>query len=143
MAAAPLIVAAGSSLLAAASTERQSSLESSQAEVAASQQDLQVTQREADRKDRLANSLATQNALAGAKGIAAFEGSPLTILEDSIERERVATERDVFSTELNNLAMRSTAKSRRRASQIGNVASLAQRGSQLSQIGTSSKAKGA
>jgi len=135
MAALPLILTVGSSLLAAGASERQSSLEAGQAEVAASQQELQVTQREADRKDRLANSLATQNALAGAKGIAAFEGSPLTILEDSIERERVATERDIFSTQLGVLATRSTAKARRRASQVSTGIGLVQRGSQLAKTG--------
>jgi len=89
-----------------------------QAEIAASQQELQLTQREADRKQRLASSLASQNVLAGASGIRAFEGSPLTILQDSIETEERATGRDVFSTELNVLAGRSTARARRRASEF-------------------------
>ena len=135
MAALPLVLALGSSLMGAAASERQSSLEADQAEVAATQQELQVTQREADRKDRLATSLATQNALAGAKGIAAFEGSPLTIMEDSMERERVATERDIFSTKLGALATRSTAKAKRRASQVSTGIGLVQRGSQLAKTG--------
>ena len=135
MAAAPLIIGAVSALGSAAIKDRQSKFEEGQAKVAAEQQELQVVQREADRKDRLANSLATQNALAGAKGIAAFEGSPLTILEDSIERERVATERDIFSTQLGALATRSGAKSRRRIQQIGAGLTLAKQGASAAQAG--------
>ena len=135
MAALPLILSAATALGSAALKDRQAKFEEGQAKVAAEQQELQVVQREADRKDRLANSLATQNALAGAKGIAAFEGSPLTILEDSIERERVATERDVFSTQLGALAIRSGAKSRRRIKQIGTGLTLAQKGSSIASAG--------
>lgn len=71
-----------------------------EAEVAAKQEELSAVSRERDRKSRLAESLASQNAAAGAKGIAAFEGSPLAILEEDIRREQVATERDVFQTKL-------------------------------------------
>lgn len=116
MATAALLI--GMSAASLAAKESQASLEEGQAEVAAKTEELRLKQREADRKDRLASALAAQNAMAGARGVAAFEGSPLTILQDSLERERTATERDVFSTELSNLALRSGAKAKRRMSQI-------------------------
>jgi len=71
-----------------------------ESKIKASQEELQATQREADRKARLAEALASQNAEAGAKGIKAFEGSPLTILQEDIRREEVATERDAFGSQL-------------------------------------------
>ncbi len=135
MAALPLILAVGSTLVSAGIKDTQSKIEADQAEVAASQQELQVAQRESDRKDRLASSLATQNAMAGARGVAAFEGSPLTILEDSMERERTATERDRFSTQLSTMAIRSGAKIRRKVQQTSSALNLAQRGGQLAQSG--------
>ena len=104
---------AGNTLL-----KTQSNIERDQAEVAAKSQELAMTQREADRKDRLASALATQNAMSGARGVAAFEGSPLAVLEDSIRREETATERDKFSTEMEALAIRSGANIRRRLSSV-------------------------
>jgi len=81
-----------------------------ESKVAAEQEDLGAKQREADRKERLAIALASQNAAAGAKGVAAFEGSPLTILKEDIRRESVATERDIFSSKLASLTARSRGK---------------------------------
>jgi hypothetical protein len=77
-----------------------------EAEVIAKQEELGAIQREADRKGRLAEALATQTAQAGASGIAAFEGSPLTILGESIKAEETATERDIFQTRLSALTTR-------------------------------------
>lgn len=114
----------------------QADIEAGQAEIAAKSEELRLTQREADRKDRLAASLATQNAMAGAKGIAAFEGSPLTILEDSLRRERTATERDVFSTEMNVLAGRASARARRKFQKVGAKLQLMQDFSDMAQSGT-------
>lgn len=71
-----------------------------EAEVAAKQEELSAVSRERDRKSRLAEALASQNAAAGAKGIAAFEGSPLTILQEDIRQEEVATQRDIFQSQL-------------------------------------------
>ena len=79
-----------------------------ESKVAAEQEDLGAKQREADRKERLSIALASQNAAAGAKGVAAFEGSPLTIMKEDIRREETATQRDVFSSQLASM----TAKSR-------------------------------
>jgi len=71
-----------------------------ESEVQAKAEELAAVQREGDRKARLAEALASQNALAGSGGIAAFEGSPLTILKGDIEKEKVATERDQFQSRL-------------------------------------------
>ncbi len=78
--------------------------------IAAEQEELGAKQREADRKERLAIALASQNAAAGAGGIAAFEGSPLTIMKEDIRREQVATERDLFSSQLASMTARSRGK---------------------------------
>lgn len=69
-------------------------------EFAAKQENLAAVQREADRKERLANAMASQTASAGSRGVAVFEGSPLSVLQEDIRREEVATERDVFGAKL-------------------------------------------
>lgn len=135
MAAAPMIIAAGASLASAAQKQTSADIEAGQAEVAAKQQDLQVKQREADRKDRLASAISAQNARSGAAGIAAFEGSPLTVLEDSIEREQVATERDTLSTELSTLAIRSGASIRKKMKGMNARLGLLQTAASLSRTG--------
>lgn len=117
VAAIPLIIGLVAAAGSAAQKNETAKDQQAQAEIAAKQQELQVVQREADRKDRLASALSTLSARAGAGGISAFSGSPLTILQDSIERERVGTERDIFQTSLTTLAGRSTARARRRAAQ--------------------------
>jgi len=131
MAMAALIISAGASLASAASKEAQADIEEGQAEVAAKQEELRLVQREADRKDRLASSLAAQNAMAGAKGIAAFEGSPLTILQDSLQREQTASERDRFSTELDVLARRTGARTKAKMAKISARLGLLQKGSSM------------
>ena len=133
MATAALIVSAAAGLASAATKQTQSSIEAGQAEVAAKTEELRLVQREADRKDRLASALATQNAMAGAKGIAAFEGSPLTVLEDSIQRGQTASQRDRFSTELGVLAQRSSARIRRKFQGINTRLGLLQQASSMSQ----------
>lgn len=77
-----------------------------EAESAAEVEELAATQQEADRKAMLAEALASQVAGAGAGGIAAFEGSPLTILQADIEREQKATQRGKFQSGLQATAFR-------------------------------------
>lgn len=79
-------------------------------EVAAKSEEAAGVQREADRKARLSEALASQNASAGAGGIAAFEGSPLSVMQEDVRREFVATERDVFQTKLKAMTLRSRGK---------------------------------
>lgn len=104
-------------------------IESMEAETMARQEELGAIQREADRKHRLARALSSQIASAGAKGIAAFEGSPLALLEEDIKREETATERDVFQTKLSAMTLRTRGRIRERLGKAG----LAQQ--QLSNIG--------
>jgi hypothetical protein len=89
-------------------------IQEGEADVAAQQEELAATQREADRKNRLANALASQIAGSGTKGISAFEGSPLSILQGDIQAEERATERDVFQTKLSALTTRAKGKIRRK-----------------------------
>ena len=90
--------------------QAQASIALDESQIKAEQEDLGAKQREADRKERLSIALASQNAAAGAKGVAAFEGSPLTILKEDIQREATATERDKFSTGLASLTAKSRGK---------------------------------
>ena len=106
MAFAPLLIAGGASLLQAEQRKESGRITAQESRIAAGQIELGAVQREADRKDRLAKAMASQNAAAGAKGIAAFEGSPLSILEADIRAEETATERDIFQTNLAALTTR-------------------------------------
>lgn len=90
--------------------------------LAAQAEEVAATSREADRKSRLATALASQIAESGAKGISAFEGSPLTILEEDIKAESKATQRDIFESRLT--ALTSKAKGRIRERQIKTGANI-------------------
>ena len=89
-----------------------------EAEIVAKQEEVGAIQREADRKARLSEALATQSATVGASGIAAFEGSPLTILEESIKAEETATERDIFMTRLSAMSTRAKGQMEKQASKL-------------------------
>lgn len=121
---------AGGSLLQFQQQRSAAEIQSAEAETSAQQEELGATSREADRKGRLAAALASQNAQAGAKGIAAFEGSPLAILEADIAKEKEATERDVFMSKLSAEATRSGAKVKERFMKTGAAIGL------LSDIGS-------
>ena len=90
-----------------------------ESEVAAQAEEAAGVARESDRKSRLADALASQNAAAGASGIAAFEGSPLSVMNEDIRRADVATERDVFQTKLRSLTLKSRGKIAQRQSKTG------------------------
>ena len=94
----------------------------------AKQTELAATQREADRKGRLADALASQNASAGARNVAAFEGSPLTILNADLEAEKVATQRDKFSAELSSFTSRARGRVAGRVGRANQNLSLIQAG---------------
>jgi len=69
-------------------------------EAQAELEELAATQQEGDRKARLAEAMASQVAGSGASGIAAFQGSPLTILQADMEAEQRATQRGRFQSGL-------------------------------------------
>lgn len=87
------LLQAGSALSAGKMAKRQSSLEGKQIR-------LNALSREVDRKESLAKALATANASSGTKGIAAFEGSPLAILEQMETNVADESERDKYMTNL-------------------------------------------
>jgi hypothetical protein len=99
-----------SSLLSFAQSRSAGKIAAKEAEVGAQQEELAAIQREGDRKSRLAQSIATQTAGAGASGISVFEGSPLSTLQESISAEETATERDVFQSRLSALTTRTRGK---------------------------------
>jgi len=129
----PFIAAAGT-LLSVGAQVRAGSASVREAELTAQTQELAATQRESDRKERLAKAMATANAQAGAAGIAAFEGSPLTILQQSIEAEQTATERDRFNTRISALTTRARGQTARTASRIGAGVSLLQGSVKVAQL---------
>lgn len=131
-AAIPLFV--GSSLLSANQQRAAGDIARGDAKVQARQTELAATAREVDRKDRLASALASQNASAGARGIAAFEGSPLTILQADIEREEQATQRDIFSTELEAFTQRSAGSIAQKQSRAQAFTGLLKAGSQFATL---------
>ena len=129
----PFIAAAGT-LLSAGVQIKAGRTAAQEAELSAQTAELAATQREGDRKERLAKAMATANAQAGAAGIAAFEGSPLTILQQSIENEQTATERDQFNTRISALTTRARGRTAKTTSQIGAASSLLQGGAKFAQL---------
>jgi len=132
----PLTVSlvAGSTLLSAGSQIQAGRTAAKEAELSAQTAELGATQREVDRKERLAQALATANAQAGAAGIAAFEGSPLTVLQESIKAEETATERDLFNTRISALTTRARGQTAKRMSQVGAATSLFKGASATAQL---------
>ena len=116
--------ATASGLLSAKQQSASGKLSQIESETMARQTELAATARESDRKSRLAKALASQNAMAGAKGIAAFEGSPLTILEADIKAEEVATERDIFQSELEAMTQRSKGNIARKSAQAQSLLTI-------------------
>ena len=76
---------------------------------------LNALSREADRKENLAKAMASANAASGTKGIAAFEGSPLAILDQMEKTSDRDTQRDEY---MSGLAAK-TAKYRGRQTSLG------------------------
>jgi len=132
-AALPIAMVAGT-LLSAGSQIKAGRDAAAEAELSAQTAELGATQREADRKERLAQAMATANAQAGASGIAAFEGSPLTILQQSIENEQTATERDVFNTRIQTLTTRARGRTAQQTAQMGAASSLLKGASTAAQL---------
>lgn len=100
MAAAALPVFMGASLLQSAGQVSAGEAARAQSRVEAESIELGAVQREADRKSDLARAMASQTASAGSRGIATFEGSPLSVLQTDIEAEEEATQRDLFQSDL-------------------------------------------
>ena len=134
MAAAAIPLMIGSSLLSANQQRVAGDIAKGESKVQARQTELAATAREVDRKDRLASALASQNASAGARGIAAFEGSPLTILQADIEREEQATQRDIFSTELEAFTQRSRGSIAQKQARAQAFTGLLKSGSQFASL---------
>ena len=93
-------------------------------ETEARQIELATLQREVDRKESLARAMASQIAESGAKGISAFEGSPLTILQADIQAAEEAQRRDVAQSKIAAMSARARGSAAKRYSQIGAVTNL-------------------
>lgn len=120
-------------------TRAQGKIARGEAEVAAKAEEAAGVSREADRKERLAEALASQNAAAGAGGIAAFEGSPLSVMKEDIRRESKATGRDVFQTKLRAMTLRAQGKIAERqaktAANIGLITSIEDKAAKAAKAG--------
>jgi len=123
-AAATAAVTAGGSLMSANLQKDAGEIAKKEAETQAQIEELGAVQREGDRKRQLINAMAAANARAGASNVAAFEGSPLTILQEQIQQEETATERDLFNTRLSALTTRSRGRQLEAQASIGAKASL-------------------
>jgi len=134
MAAVAGFAAVATSLLSAGAQRKAGQVQAQEAELSAQLEETAATQREVDRKGALARALATANAQSGAAGIRAFEGSPLTIIEESIRAEETATKRDVFNTRIAALVRRAGGRSARRAGNIGALTSLVKAGTQAAAL---------
>ena len=119
-----LITAVAGTLLSAGTQVKAGKDAARDAELSAQTEELAATQREGDRKERLAKAMATANAQAGASGIAAFEGSPLTILQESIKNEQTSTERDQFNARISALTTRARGQGAKTTAQIGAASTL-------------------
>lgn len=106
-----------------------------ESETAAKQEDLAATQRETERKQRLAEALASQNAQAGAGGIAAFEGSPLTILQEDIRKADVAGERGALESRLKVTSTLSRGKIARKQANLSATIGLLKAGASAAKTG--------
>ena len=92
---------------------------------------LQSLSREADRKEALAKAMATANAASGTRGIAAFEGSPLAVLnrlESDVDKDQ---ERDDFMTGLAKTTSKYRGRTRKAGYQSQGAQSLISSGLQL------------
>jgi len=119
VAAIPLIISAGTSLMQASQQRTAGKIQQIESETAAKQEELATIQRESDRKESLARALASQTATSGSRGIAAFEGSPLAILQEDISREEEATQRDLFMSQLSTLTTRTRGTIAKKAAESG------------------------
>lgn len=104
-----------------------------EADMEAKSEEVAAIQRESDRKYRLASALASQNASAGSKGVVAFEGSPLAILKEDVEMEKVATERDDYSTDMSAMMTRARGSSVQRGASINAISGLVRDTTKLAQ----------
>ena len=86
--------------------------------------------RETDRRERLANAIAQQNAASGASGTA-FSGSPLSIIEADIAAADKAQERDVLGTRIGAIAARTRGKVQDAQAKGAAVSGLLQTGSKM------------
>lgn len=95
--------------------------ERQQGKLQAEMEDVAAAQRETDRKMDLARSIGSIRAGAGASGITG-EGSPLTLIQESIKAEQRDTARDEFMTKMRKSS--ALMQSRMRAGQIMGQAQL-------------------
>lgn len=95
---------AANSFSAADGVEREGKLEAKMADVAA-------LQRETDRKSELVKAISSQRARASGAGIT-MEGSPMSVIEESIRQTGIDSERDKFNTTVSKQSSIYKAKAR-------------------------------
>jgi len=103
-------------------------------EMETKQDEIATIQRESDRKRSLAEALASQNAMAGMKNIAAFEGSPLSIMEEDRTKEKKGTSRDQFEARIRKRVRRSQGKNAKMQGYMSLMAGVAKTGGQAAGV---------
>lgn len=117
-------LAVGASVGSAVMQSKAGDIAQIQAKTAAKAEEGAALSREADRKARLNEALAAQNAAAGAGGVFGFEGSPLSVMKEDISREQEATERDETMTKIRALTLRAGGRIARRQARTGAIIGL-------------------
>ena len=90
----------------------------------ARQIELGVTQREADRKERLAKALATMTARGGASGVT-IDGSVAGVMGQEIAESERATERDAYMSKMQAMTTRARARNVRKGASTSSLLDFA------------------
>lgn len=122
------VIGAGQTRSAGKIAEMEAKTEAAQIETAAAQ-------READRKERLARAVSSQMAAGGASGLT-FEGSPLSVLEEDVRREKEATQRDTLMAQVGAQSARARGKVARAQARGAAVLGLLKTGSDAAKMMT-------
>ena len=125
---------AGTTLMSVSSQQKAGKQAQREAEFNASLEETAAIQRETDSKQRLLEAMTTANAQSASSGIAAFEGSPLTILQQSIDNESEASDRDQFNARISALGLRARGSSARSQANLSSFGSLLKGGASMAKL---------
>ncbi len=133
--AALLLAQAGTSLFSAKLASDAAKQEARALEFQAENESINARIRNNERTERLLDAIAANNAAAGARGVSAFSGSPLTILEQNIKKTNRRSIADFENAKLNELSLRSRSFATRRSAQIKAFGSLLGTGADIAKTG--------
>ena len=130
-----LAVQAGGSLLSSGLQQSAGRAEARELEFQADNESINAVIRNNARLENLLNVMAANNVISGASGVAAFSGSPLTVLQENIKTASKRAVTDFGVARMNELSLRQSAFARRRASQLAAFGSLLGTGLNIAKTG--------